>query len=152
MPSVIEYPPLLTGGFCDIAESDFERLFVVPFNSTTRNGLCAKFREWLAAIKAIPISLEVWIDGSFVTYKPDPADVDVLCILDEVGVNKLSDAEFEQLKRLLKRPVIMAEYGCHVFVIPRGDTGRYDYWLNSFGRSNNGSPKGIFRIFIGAGI
>lgn len=150
MPSVIEYPPLLTSGFCDIAESDFERLFVVPFNSTTRKGLCAKFREWLAAIKAIPISLEIWIDGSFVTYKPDPRDIDLVCVFSEADARALRPEERKLLKRLLTPSIIKVDYGCHVFPMLRGDRDRYDYWVNMFGHNRSGVSKGMFRIFLEA--
>jgi hypothetical protein len=149
MSSVMEFPPLLTGGFCDIAESDFERLFVMPFNSTTREGLCAKFREWLGAIKAIPVPLEIWIDGSFVTYKPNPRDIDILCIYDKDDADALGSEYAERLDWLLWIGSVKATYGCHVIPMQRGLVDLYNYWFKMFGYNRSGESKGIFRIFTG---
>jgi len=147
--SVIEYPPLLTGGFCDIAESDFERLFVTPFNSTTRKELCAKFREWLQAVKAIPIPLEIWIDGSFVTYKPDPSDVDLVCVYNKDEADALDLDHAERFDRLLWLGPMKEQYGCHVIPIPGDDLYLKNIWLNMFGHDRGGMPKGMFKIFVG---
>jgi len=148
---VLEYEPLCSNGFCDIKESDLERLFVIPFPaSKTRNGLYNGFRDWLRNIRVIPVSLEIWIDGSFVTKKPDPSDIDIVCVYDGDEINALNDNDYNQLDALLWPDAVKTRYGCHVFPILKGHTGCYDLWIKNFGHSRKGEPKGMYRIFLGA--
>lgn len=65
-----------------------ERVFVEEFpNSTTRRVHFERYEEYNARLLALiparerPDGLMQWIDGSFVSRKPDPGDIDLLTFL-----------------------------------------------------------------------
>lgn len=147
----IVYLPMFPKGFHDINEDDIERVFVDPFTvgCHRRKELCGKFKEWLKAVKDIGIPLEVWIDGSFVTYKLEPVDIDILCIMNADKIRSLEPTVRNRLGELLRKSTVKLKYGCHVFPVLDDDLSIYNYWVNHFGHSRSGAPKGIVRIFLG---
>jgi len=145
------YLPLHPDGFRDIAVDDLERFFVEPFGNVgkKRAELCKKFKKWLFEVKSIGVPLIIWVDGSFVTQKPAPEDIDVVCIMDSNNLRNLSLEYKNRLSELFKTRDIKLKYGCHVFPVINGDSKQYAYWIRHFGYGRDRSPKGIFRIFLG---
>jgi hypothetical protein len=144
---------MFPSGFHDISENDLERVFVDPFivGRHRRKELCGKFREWLKAVKDTGVPLEIWVGGSFVTYKPEPADVDIACIMNVDRVRSLEPTALGYFIRLLKTDAVKLKYGCHVFSVREGNFSDYNYWVDFFGHSRDGAPQGIARIFLGGG-
>lgn len=78
-------PPLLHTGFLppgrhECTVSEFSSRFVDAFPGTNRNRL---FAEWLTYYERLQTVLQTtdlvqWIDGSFVSDKPNPGDIDVV--------------------------------------------------------------------------
>jgi len=145
------YLPLHPDGFKDIVVGDLERLFVKPFGNVgaKRAELCKKFKEWLSEVKSIGAPLTIWVDGSFVTQKSEPEDIDVVCIMESSHLRNLSLEYKNRLSELFKTQEIKLRYGCHVFPVIAGNSKQYTYWLRHFGYNRDKSPKGIFRIFLG---
>ena len=57
-------------------------------NSATGPGLFIQLQDLLNAFTTeISDTFTIWIDGSFVTLKPDPNDVDVVIFLDHATYN-----------------------------------------------------------------
>lgn len=159
MISDYEYVPLCPSGFKDIKEDDFERIFVEPFEprNAKRRELCRMFMEWLQAIKEIGISFELWIDGSFATHKPEPDDIDIVCIVNNDDFQALSGDTKTRARTFLSRDRAKKEYCCHVYPLYKNSKSynydvEYNYWKNHFGHARNGMSKGVFRIFQGGVI
>jgi hypothetical protein len=99
---------------------------------------------------------ELWIDGSFLTEKIDPKDVDVLLRYDGVAYNtgpaaahKRVDWVIANQKETLKcDSYILMEY-------PEGHAlhteGKwwYAYWHHKYGFSREGDPKAIVVLELG---
>src|SRR5690349_17564318 len=45
-----------------------------------RGKLCASLKAYLAELRRIGLDVEVLVDGSFVTEKPDPNDIDLIVV------------------------------------------------------------------------
>ena len=95
------------------------------------------------------------LDGSFVTSKNDPGDIDLLMLLDATVVDALPDTKKLELKALVSGPVTKASYMCDAYfcpVYPAGhplsETSRAQrkYWLGEFGYDRNDIPKGIVQV------
>lgn len=72
------WQPLLPPGRHLMTVHDLERLTVTPFaGSTTRVGIFAEFRRLMVDLQAHDLVGEVWVDGSFLTEKLDPDDIDL---------------------------------------------------------------------------
>jgi len=87
----------------------FVETFVEGFpESTTRPEIWRNFLEYLEEVRRLkPKSLKVWIDGSFVTTKINPNDVDAVFFLDSETFrrtlprfNHLKDGSWHRGKRV----------------------------------------------------
>ncbi len=92
----------------------------------------------------------VWIDGSFVTRKTNPADIDFVIFLDAVCYNRNEkQADFFRQQRYLPDKLMD---GYFVQVYPEGHRRRSWYesdrlrWLQDFGTSLAGRRKGIVQL------
>jgi hypothetical protein len=80
-----DYPPLLAPGRHGLSLMDFKARFVDPFEGeakATRLNLFQKLEAFVQEFMVSGMRCEIWIDGSILTEKPEPEDVDVAVILD----------------------------------------------------------------------
>lgn len=147
----IEYPPLLPDGFKEIAEADLHEAFVAPFHSEAQNcrvNLLIGFGNFLSEFKALHVSAEIWIDGSFTTQAPDPADIDLVFYFDPTEIDNLSEDRKTRFQRLFtNRKFIRNNYQVEVFYAIKSNEADYQQWQKTFGTCyDNKTPKGIFRL------
>ncbi len=85
------------------------------------------------------------IDGSFVTAKPDPGDVDLIVVLDPDHDYHAIPRPFEY--NLLSKRRVRNGYGFDVFVA-REHSDAYEEYLAFFQRirGEKGETKGVLRI------
>ncbi len=133
---------------------EFEDFFVKSFpNSTTRKQLFENYLTYVEDFKTmLSPNFTQWIDGSFVTRKTNPRDIDLVTLLDF-----RTDIEKEQTiaERFVNRNAIKI-YGVDAYtltVFPDGHRQNVQiisdmlYWNYWFGRSwsnrtGNRYPKG----------
>lgn len=67
-----------------------EELFVINFpKSETRIDIFKNFEQYLTDFQAeISNNFEVWINGSFVSNKLNPKDIDFVILLDYISINQ----------------------------------------------------------------
>lgn len=139
-----EFPPLLPPGFHEIPLEEYDDKFVLPFNSPDRRKfLLDRYREFIEILKSFGVSIELWIDGSFLTEKIDPDDIDIVCFLP---VNVLSTEAKNTLSMLRKESKV--RFSCHFFIAPLGDQKAASGWEKDYGFSRRKEPKGIAVIKV----
>ena len=147
----MEYAPLLKPGFFDVPSSNLEEslttLLVSPFDDSRHrklllNGLIAL----LAEVKEICIFTEAWIDGSFVSDKEEPNDVDI--VLWYNTASSISPRELRTYRELKDCNLMMFRFCCDVYLAKNGNDTLRRYWENWFGKDRAGQPKGIIRVFF----
>ncbi|MCU1717342.1 DUF6932 family protein [Pseudomonas sp. 5P_3.1_Bac2] len=75
-----DFPALLTPGIHQMSLQQLLALAVTPFpNDARRTDLSLKLTTWVNALQAAGVTGQLWIDGSFLTEKPNPGDID--CVL-----------------------------------------------------------------------
>lgn len=121
MPYKEQWPPLLGPGFHVLTLEAFEALTVQRFSGAVpRRNLYYKVEELVQQFLVAGIPCEFWIDGSFVTEKPEPDDVDIaIKIMDDVTSN-LSDNQRHLVYEISGKDVYIQ--GLDIFVF----TG---YWI-----------------------
>ena len=85
----------------------------------------------------------LWLDGSFVTAKPDPADYDACWDADETNIEALSELffDFSEKRRLMK-----SVFGGELYPASwEVDAGGRTY-LDFFQHDRDGSSKGIIAL------
>ena len=124
----------------------------------------AGLRRMVERLESGGIRGDLWVDGSFLTEKIDPEDVDIVLEISEVqasnpgpGQDGLIDwlgSTNSEIVAQMKR-----DYWCHSFVFcglpidhphyPGWDVRKY--WTDQFGKSRGNEPKGIAVLLIGGG-
>jgi len=78
-----EFPPLLAQGFHQMTVDELRKLCVTNFpESKVRGDIMAGFETIYERAISVGIEGEAWIDGSFLTTKIDPGDVDFIVLAD----------------------------------------------------------------------
>jgi len=154
-----DHPALLPPGNHRMTLDDLRSLCVEGFpHSTSRPRIAAGLEQVLQRVEKAGIRADVWIDGSFLTEKPDPEDADIVL---RISIADLATPTREQTETLdwlnldLKPEFLCDSY--FFFVFP-GDDARADfgaemeaYWKRQFGFSRSEDAKGIAVLQTGAG-
>jgi hypothetical protein len=147
----VEWVPLLKPGFYDVPLGNLKEsltaLFVSPFgDSQHRESLLKYLLALCTEVSNVCIFTEAWIDGSFVTDKEKPNDIDVVLWYD-IGTS-ISPRELRTYRELKDSNLMMTHYCCDVYLAKNGNDTLRQYWENWFGKDRTGHPKGIVRIIF----
>lgn len=119
---------------------------VAPFPESKRRPMIWKgFLEFLEALDKWDVGCEVWLDGSFLTHKREPNDLDLVLLVKRQDVVKLSSRDRDALKSWLSsREFLKKNYYCDVYYCDSGDPSATMYWSNWYGLCRDRiTPKGI---------
>jgi hypothetical protein len=146
-----EFPPLLPVGLHPKTLPELRQMCVTNFPlSTRRDPIMRSVEAMCTSISTALIRAEMWIDGSFLTQKIEPDDVDLLVTLD---AQYLSGTPLQQqiVSRIasqdFKAPVQCDSY-VH-FQYPEGHASYWTaeftraYWMRQFGFGRNDQFKGL---------
>ena len=102
------------------------------------------------------VCAEIWIDGSFVTEKIDPKDVDIVLCIQHDQYRKMPPKQ-RDVVRWYTTQDLLGSYGCDNYYFVEYSAGHPDfdkgqivrnYWLDTFGEDRDGFKKGIAAIKI----
>jgi hypothetical protein len=145
----VEYIPLFDSGFYDVPlgniKESLTELLVNPFDdSQYRELMLNRLLALLEEVSNVCIFTEAWIDGSFVSDKEKPNDVDI--VLWYNAVSSISPRELRTYRELKDSSLMMSHYRCDVYLAKNGDDKLRRYWENWFGKDRTGCSKRIIRI------
>ena len=156
-----EYPALLAPGLHEMTAAQVESLCVTAFSrSATRGKIFQGLQFLIHQLIALKIPVDLWIDGSFVTKKPDPSDCDLVMHADGQILDTLTPSQ-AGFVRMINDPVTRVgfklAYHCDCFVVPRfpivdvrygfGETERLR-WLSFFGGTRASGQKGLALVKV----
>lgn len=159
MASDEEFPPLLAPGLRNMSLAELKILAVDNFpHSTARKSLWNSFVDLVVTPLANQgLACSIWVDGSFLTEKIEPNDIDFVVDFPEwiltqstpqqqALIEQLNDKHFRRFNKL------------HSFVMYNAPAGHIAYarsvtaheqWKKDFGQSYIGrEPKGIAVIEV----
>lgn len=88
-----DFPGLLAAGFHVLTIDQIRQTCVVPFTlSTTRPLLYANLESLVGRFQKCGICCDLWVDGSFVTKKINPQDIDLVARVPAHSYNEPSDS------------------------------------------------------------
>jgi hypothetical protein len=140
-------------------EEDLDILFVKPFpDSITRNTISIGFSNFRRTIQSF-LTSEMWIDGSFVEFKQNPNDVDVVVFVAAHDLNSLPNllrdefkAIFQNNKHITKNTYLTDAY--YSIIYPKSHpyfslTERQQkYWKKWFGTTRTLQSKGFVKLGV----
>jgi hypothetical protein len=153
-----EFPPLLDFGFHPMTIQELHQLAVAPFSkSNTRADLWTNFLWLISELQAAGLKGRIWVDGSFVTEKIDPDDIDMIFEGSYDFLQALQPSA-SKLVQILSNQQFKLDKKLHTFVIYSAPMGhvRYpqakalqDTWIRNWGYSlKNRTPKGIVTVSV----
>jgi hypothetical protein len=139
--------------------NEFEEYFAIDSPENIRRILYDQYIDYLSKLKEVcgQNELRQWIDGSFVTKKLRPLDIDLVTFIDyETAENKE-----KELKEFIY-PASSAIYGIDGYIIvtyPENDKLNFayradcSYWMDHFDktkpdRRHKSIPKGFLEIIV----
>lgn len=145
-----EYAPLLGAGIHQKSLDDIKKICVCSFcNNSRRMLIYNKFCEFLSKLEQFNIQIEVWIDGSFVTKKEEPDDIDVVLFAKESDVNMLSvDKRIWLVSALEEKENCKTLYLTDAYFVPKEDDTMRSYWRGWFGFTREEKSKGIIKLEV----
>ena len=145
-------------GIIDLSEKEFYRFFVENYSTvSTRHKLYKSFQVYVEnLLPLVSNGCSIWIDGSFISKKENPRDIDLVSIIDysDYDLNKsVFETKFDPSN-------VRKEIGVDGYLIrkfpknhPKYFITELDsvYWRNLFGktkvnRSKKQFPKGIIQL------
>jgi hypothetical protein len=150
-----EFPPLLPEGLHRMSLGELDDLCVSRFSlSATRRGIMAGLRHVVGRITGSGISCDLWVNGSFLTEKIDPSDIDLVAFIPAHFYDNGTDEQLAVIEWLTDREnQPRKQHRCDTHaepVYPEGSpfhhmvAGAFEHWLKIYGKTvESGSPKGI---------
>lgn len=150
-----EYPALFPVGLHTVSLLEIRRLCVESFpDSKTRPMIFDALKAGLEHLKTAGVPGKLWIDGSFLTDKPNPNDVDLLLVLTDTEFERASPEAREAIQWFITQPPGDSLCDTYTLILsPMTETGmtrrqwlshwNYSRWIGFFGFSRLRSPKGI---------
>src|SRR5205085_12013639 len=86
-----------------------------------RSRLCVRLRAYIEEWRRLRIAVEILVDGSFVTNKPDPNDIDLIVVLPE-DYDFTSDPPLQVESLLTKNGLKYKQYPFDVKAVPSAST------------------------------
>lgn len=146
----------LDPGLHPMSVVEIEHNFVSSFpHSSTRPTIIDGFKRHQSEISAIAVSYDQLIDGSFVTNKNDPGDIDTVCFIDGDFVDALPAHQQQALRLLFLGPATKATHHCDAYFCPSFPEthknyahfrAQRKYWMGEFGYDRSDKPKGIVSV------
>lgn len=146
-----DFPSLFPLGFHPKTMEELEQICVQGFSlSTSRAAILAGLKTFVEHLQTAGITGELWLDGSFLTEKINPKDVDVVLKTQASLYNAGTADQKAAIDWVIANQKLTLKCDSyHLFEYPVGDPlheeGKwwYAYWLKQWGFSREDDPKGI---------
>ncbi|MBR1249197.1 hypothetical protein JQ609_19995 [Bradyrhizobium sp. AUGA SZCCT0169] len=146
----------LDAGLHVFESGEFEAQFVTSFpHSPTRQSILNGYIQHSKDLVGLVGACEQFLDGSFVTSKNDPGDIDFVIFIDATVVDALPHDKQQELMDLVAGPSTKTKYLCDAYFCPIYPAGhpmneparaKRKYWMGEFGYDRSDVPKGIVHM------
>lgn len=139
--------------------TEFEEQFVLGFgNSESRKDIYEKFVTWMRQLIAVLPPDYAWLDGSYLTMKTNPNDLDLVVFYQVTRVQDAGPEVVSEILRLIEevsRTLRCDAYFCYLFdgfspeqlaEVPQQYRTSRTYWMGQFGFDRGEKPKGIVQL------
>lgn len=147
-----DFPPLLPPGIHIVTLAELQAIAVTPFVADARRALLfASFKQWLQKLQSLHVHAILWIDGSFLTSKYGPNDIDCILWHPSTSVD-LTDDQWLEVRELTDRDTVKLRFGLDFYMEdphPARSLHRHAYFKGLFGFQHDGkTPKGFVELTI----
>ncbi len=142
-----EFPALLEPGVHSYTLDELSKLTVEKFDSVRREELYKNLCLFSQELESTGIAAKLWVDGSFLTQKPDPNDIDLVVMFCPKSVDALPPDSQRALVLLLDNQASKARFSLDVYCIDYNNAQDCSYWRGWLGFHRDGiTAKGFVAI------
>ncbi len=128
----VEYPPLLMEGLHELTLADLRVLCVDGFPLSTRRDPVMRVLESMClAMSTALVPAAVWVDGSFLTEKIEPDDVDVVVVMQAGNRTSEQQAVIDRIEN----QEFVFPVTCDSYVNVEYPQGHKKYWFSQYMRA-----------------
>ena len=122
--------------------TEAEVTFRFGTDTSRRRRLALRLRRWIELSRAVSAK-RLFVDGSFVTAKPEPNDVDAVVWLPGDFVRRISEGDIDAIEL---ESMLLTRHPEEIFAAE--DRRDWDDWLEFFGRTReaDGRRKGVVEV------
>jgi len=147
-----DHAPLYEPGIHRVTLDALEQTAVSPYPGSGRRAILFRnLGQWLEALKARGVTGRCWLDGSFLTAKLEPGDIDLVLFPNPLQVAPTAQV-IAELQRLLDQPYAHASFELDVYIVDPTSPKAVEasaYWRGWFGFCRDGvTAKGIVEIAL----
>jgi hypothetical protein len=154
-----DLPSLFPIGFHYLTVENVEQVCVDQFPlSTIRQTIFGGLMTFVQTLEAARIVGELWVDGSYLTEKINPKDIDLVLRVDGALYNSGTVEQRQAIDWVIADQKMMLKCDSYAFFEyppgdPLHDEGRwwYSYWHRQWGFSREDDFKGIVVLSLSAG-
>lgn len=130
----MQHAPLLRDGMHSMTLDEVFDVCVASFPENQRRAyLFERLTAFLAHIHSFGIEpAEIWIDGSFLTKKPEPNDIDLLFILHMGQIDSLPEETKRKVFGQFQGEDFKIRYQCDLHLAPSTENDRIRYFRETF--------------------
>ena len=143
----------LPNGIINSSLQEFKDHFIINFKeSSTRPVIFKGYLRYCDKLVSLNIATKQWINGSFITDKVNPNDIDFVTHIDALKVDENSEIQtkileicnpVETKKEFLCDVYFILLYPQHIPELYQHTINRINYWRKWFGHDRKMNPKGI---------
>lgn len=131
---------------------EFRQKMVDPFvDDAQRLRLFLRLEEWVSKLRLLKVGAILWLDGSFVTAKFGPGDIDCM-MWNPTFLGNVSKSDETIVKGLVDRATARSLYGLDLYMEspqPPETLHRQAYWRGLFGFQHSGvDAKGFVELAL----
>jgi len=145
----------LDPGLHNATQDDIEEHLVKPFTaSVTRKPIFEGFVRHCSDVSAFGVDVEELLDGSYISNKNDPGDIDLVGFADLYAIDALPPADQVKFRELFRGQLTKATHSCDAYFCPTVASSdplyaklrpQRKYWMGEFGFDRVDTPKGLIR-------
>lgn len=145
-----EYDPLLPAGIHQMTLAELKTDFVESFPaSIRREQIYERFLDFLRIIIMIDVVEEIWIDGSFVTKKDEPDDIDAVAFASAAVVDSLTCDKMNTMKMIFNDPITTKiRFMTDIRFCTIEDQKMRSYWRGWYCFTRDEKPKGAVALKV----
>jgi hypothetical protein len=134
---------------------------VLPFSDpTSRNEIYTGLEYLIESLKMLGRKMELWLDGSFVSEKHNPGDIDLVVVITIQDYKSMTQGELELLYKYTSGGDTKKICNCDSYLLltcsdSHGNEEEKNllkqdemYWLNQFGTDRANVAKGMVKLVI----
>lgn len=145
-----EYDPLLPAGIHQMTLAQLKTGFVDKFpGSKRREEIFQHFVDFLRFVTLIDVIEEIWIDGSFVTEKDEPDDIDAFAFASASVVNSLPHDRKNYMRMIFSDPITTKiRFMTDIRFCTIEDQNMRSYWRGWYCFTRDEKPKGAIALKV----